>query len=162
MSAVDCDVSHNVELKLIMACLCAELAPVQPGRVHWYCHPEVGHHHHPLPPGCPAGLPTGPGEGSAQHDTTQPCNTAPEPCQFACPYSCACAVSTTGRCNGLTAAAMPSAWPCFIVTHKHSCAHCLSCCPCLQPVADPALTRINNSKVINAALQYWKPTATAA
>jgi hypothetical protein len=32
----------------------------------------------------------------------------------------------------------------------------------LQPVADPALTRINNSKVINAALQYWKPTATAA
>jgi len=34
--------------------------------------------------------------------------------------------------------------------------------PLVQPVADPALTRINNSKVINAALQYWKPTATAA
>ncbi|GFH25691.1 oil globule associated protein [Haematococcus lacustris] len=34
--------------------------------------------------------------------------------------------------------------------------------PLVQPVADPALAKITNSKVINGTLSYWKPTASAA
>mmetsp|Transcript_23881 Transcript_23881/g.60821 ORF Transcript_23881/g.60821 Transcript_23881/m.60821 type:complete len:280 (-) Transcript_23881:888-1727(-) len=34
--------------------------------------------------------------------------------------------------------------------------------PWVQPVADPALSRLSSSKVVNDTLQFWKPTAIAA